>query len=77
MGELFCVDRSVITKNLKNIFVDNRLDANSICVKFAPTYADGKNYQTKYNNFDTIIAVVYQGSSKQVSLLKRKTPGSY
>ncbi len=67
MGELFCVDRSVITKHLKNIFADNELDINSVCAKFALTAADGKNYQTKYYNLDAIIAVGYRVNSKRAT----------
>ena len=50
MRELSCVDRSVITKHLKNIFVDNEFDENLVCAKFAHTATDGKNYQTKYSS---------------------------
>jgi hypothetical protein len=67
MGELFYVDRSVITKHLKNIFIDNELDENSVCAKFALTAADGKNYQTKYYNLDAIIAVGYRVNSKRAT----------
>ncbi len=70
ISELFCVDRSVITKHLKKVFADNELDENSVCAKFALTAADGKNYQTKYYNLDAIIAVGYRVNSKQVSLLQ-------
>ena len=67
MSELFGVERSVITKHLKNIFVDNELDENSVCAKFAHTAADGKNYQTKYYNLDAIIAVGYRVNSKRAT----------
>ncbi len=50
MSDLFGVERSVITKHLKNIFATSELIENSVCAKFAHTAADGKNYQTQYYN---------------------------
>jgi len=44
MGELFGVDRTVITKHLKNIFESNELQADSVSAKFAHTASDGKKY---------------------------------
>ena len=67
MSELFQVDRTVITKHLKNIFHDKELDKKSVCVKFAHTGTDGKNYQTQYYNLDAIIAVGYRVNSKQAT----------
>lgn len=49
MAELFDVDRSVITKHLKNIFTDNELAEASVCADFAHTAADGKTYQTRFS----------------------------
>ena len=51
------VDRSVITKHLKNIFESAELNEDSVCAKFAHTASDGKNYQTKFYNLDAIISV--------------------
>lgn len=60
IAELFEVDRSVITKHLKNIFTTNELDENSVCAKFAHTAEDGKTYTTKYYNLKAITAVGYR-----------------
>ena len=46
MAELFDVDRTVITKHLKNIFESNELEENSVSAKFAHTATDGKIYRT-------------------------------
>lgn len=46
MAELFGVDRTVITKHLKNIFAESELDENSVCAKIAHTAEDGKTYNT-------------------------------
>ena len=37
ISRLFDVNRSVVTKHLKNIFENNELDENSVCAKFAQT----------------------------------------
>lgn len=67
MAELFGVDRTVVTKHLKNIFVENELDKNSVCANFAHTAKDGKNYQTEFYNLDAIIAVGYRVNSKKAT----------
>ena len=54
IAELFDVDRSVITKHLKNIFESRELQEDSVCANFAHTADDGKTYQTKFYNLDTI-----------------------
>ena len=63
MGELFEVDRTVITKHLSNIFSDGELVKNSVCAIFAHTANDGKKYNTQYYNLDAIIAVGYRINS--------------
>ena len=37
MAELFNVERSVVTKHLKNIFVEKELEEKTVCAKFAHT----------------------------------------
>lgn len=63
MAQLFGVDRSVITKHLKNIFDSGELRQESVCAKNALTAADGKNYQTTLYNLDAIISVGYRVNS--------------
>ena len=50
IAELFNVDRSVITKHLKNIFENKELQENSVCAKIAHTASDGKTYEVKFYN---------------------------
>lgn len=57
IADLFGVDRSVVTKHLKNIFETNELDSNSLCAKIAHTTTDGKTYNTQLYNHDAIISV--------------------
>lgn len=63
MAQLFGVDRSVITKHLKNIFESGELRQESVCAKNALTAADGKSYQTTLYNLDAIISVGYRVNS--------------
>ncbi len=63
IGELFVVDRTLITKHLKNIFLTNELQEDSVSAKIAHTAEDGKTYQTKFYNLDAIISVCYRVNS--------------
>ncbi len=67
MSELFDVDRSVITKHIKNIFEEGELVESSVSAKFAHTASDGKKYLTNYYNLDAIISVGYRVNSKQAT----------
>ena len=44
IGQLFDVERSVVTKHLKNVFASGELSQDSVCAKFAHTADDGKTY---------------------------------
>lgn len=67
MAELFGVDRTVITKHLKNVFDSAELDEDSVSAKIAHTAQDGKNYQTKFYNLDAILSVGYRVNSAQAT----------
>ena len=67
IAELFDVDRSVITKHLKNIFESRELQEDSVCANFAHTAVDGKTYQTKFYNLDVIISVGYRVNSQRAT----------
>src|SRR3989337_288096 len=67
LAELFQVDRSVITKHLKNIFAEKELDENSVSAKIAQTAVDGKTYSVQFYNLDAIIAVGYRVNSFQAT----------
>jgi len=64
---LFGVERSVVTKHLRNIFNTRELNKNSVCAKIAHTAVDGKIYKTKFYNLDMIISVGYRVNSKQAT----------
>ena len=63
MAELYGVDRSVITKHLKNIFESLELQQESVSAIFAHTALDGKTYNTQFYNLDAIISVGYRVNS--------------
>jgi len=67
IAELFDVDRTVVTKHIKNIFENLELEENSVCANFAHTASDWKKYNTKYYNLDMIIAVWYRVNSKRAT----------
>ncbi len=67
IGELFGVERSVVTKHLQNIFKDGELAENSVCAIFAHTASDGKSYETKFYNLDAIISVGYRVNSTRAT----------
>jgi hypothetical protein len=67
LSELYCVDRSVITKHLKNIFAEGELVEESVRANFALTALDGKKYKTNLYNLDAIIAVGYRVNSFQAT----------
>lgn len=70
IAELFDVDRTVITRHLKNIFKEGELDENSVCAKIAHTATDGKKYNTKFYNLDAILSVGYRVSSRQATMFR-------
>jgi hypothetical protein len=67
ISQLFGVDRTVITKHLKNIFETYELNKDSVSAIFAHTAEDGKNYNIKFYNLDAIIALGYRVNSKEAT----------
>jgi len=67
IADLFGVDRTVVTKHLKNIFQTSELQEDSVCAKIAHTAADGKTYNTQFYNLDAIISVGYRVNSTQAT----------
>jgi len=63
IAELFKVDRSVITKHIKNILESRELIEDSVCAKIAHTASDNKTYQVNHYNLDMIISIGYRVNS--------------
>jgi len=70
IAELFGVDRSVVTKHIKNIYNDEELMQEATCAKIAQVQKEG-NREVKrsrnYYNLDMIIAVGYRVNSKKAT----------
>ena len=64
MAELFQTTRNNITLHIKNIFMEQELNAISVSKDFLLTAVDGKKYKTKIYNLDVIISVGYRVKSK-------------
>ena len=71
MSVLFERDRSVISKHIKNIFLEGELLENSVCAFFAHTANDGKTYNVKYYNLDVVISVGYRVKSRRGVLFRQ------
>ena len=67
IADLFGIERSVITKHLRNIFNSKELDENSVCAKIAHTASDGKIYSVEFYNLDAIICVGYRVNSTRAT----------
>ena len=80
IAEVFGVDRSVVTKHIRNIFKDKELNKNLVCAKFAHTTQHGAikdKTQTKkveFYNLDIVLAVGYRtNSTKAIEFRKWAT----
>lgn len=71
MAQFFGVDRTVISKHLKNIFESSELQQDSVCAKFAHTAEDGKIYNTQFYNLDAVISVGYRVNSLQATRFRQ------
>lgn len=73
MAELFDVDRSVVSRHLKNIFEEGELAAEVVCADFAQTTQHGAmngKTQTRgvmFYNLDAIISVGYRVNSRRAT----------
>jgi len=62
---LFGRDQSVISKHIRNIFIEGELVKKAVYAKFAYTATDGKMYDVEHYNLDVIISVGYRVKSKR------------
>ena len=67
MAELFEVSVPTINEHLKNIFFTQELEEKAVIRNFRITAADGKEYDTKHYNLDSIIALGYRVNSKRAT----------
>lgn len=67
IGQLFDVDRSVVTKHLQNIYAEGEADERLTCANFAQVADNGKTYQYKFYSLKAIIAVGYRINSTRAT----------
>ena len=73
MAELFDVDKSTISRHLKNIFVEGELDEKVVIAKFATTTPHGaladrtQTTVSQFYNLDAIISVGYRVNSRRAT----------
>ena len=70
IADLFGMDRSVITKHLKNIFEEKELDKEATCAKIAQVQQEGNRTVTRdieYYNLDVILSVGYRVNSAKAT----------
>jgi len=65
MTNLYGRDKSVISRHIRNIFLEGELEREPVVAKNATTAADGKIYQVEYYNLDVIISVGYRVKSQR------------
>jgi hypothetical protein len=63
LSELFDIDKSGISRHLKNIFESGELSRDAVVAFFAITASDGKTYNVEHFNLDAIISVGYRVNS--------------
>ena len=76
MATLFDVDRSRVTRHIKNIYDDNELDENSTCAENALVQTEGKRKvkrTIKIYNLDMILAVGYRVKSPNGIIFRKWT----
>lgn len=64
---LFQRDKSVISRHIRNIFLEKELTRKSVVANFATTASDGKTYQVEYYNLDVVLSVGYRVNSKRAT----------
>ena len=69
IAQIFGVDRSVVSRHIKNIFLDQELDQKVVCANFAQTTSHGaikgkaQTNNLEHYNLDIILAVGYRTKS--------------
>ena len=74
IGELFNVDRTVVTKHIKNIYSELELNENSTSANYALVQKEGNREITRnvlYYNLDMVISVGYRTNSDRAIQFRR------
>ena len=68
---LFGRDKSVISRHIKNVILENNLDVNQVVAKNATTGNDGKKYIVSFYNLDVIIPLGYKVHSQNGIIFRK------
>ena len=71
IARLFDVDRSVVTKHLKNVYESGELLEDATCANFAQVADNGKTYHYKFYSLSAIIAVGYRINSGRATQFRQ------
>ena len=71
IAQLFEVDRSVVTKHLKNVYESGELSEAATCANFAQVADNGKTYHYKFYSLSAIIAVGYLNNSGRATQFRQ------
>ncbi|MCR4699202.1 MAG: virulence RhuM family protein [Bacilli bacterium] len=71
MALLYGRDRTVISRHIRNIYLEGELDEKSTRAKNARTGPDGKKYIVDYYNLDVVISVGYRVKSRNGIIFRR------
>ena len=71
IAQLFDVDRSVVTKHLKNVYECGELSEDATCANFAQVADNGKTYHYKFYALSAIIAVGYRINSGRATQFRQ------
>ncbi len=74
IGQLFGVDRSVVTKHISNVYAEGELEPEATSAKIAQVRQEGLRRierQIEHYNLDVMISVGYRVSSAQATMFRR------
>ncbi len=74
IAEVFGIERSVITKHIRNIYKEDELNEKATCAKIAQVQIEGKRRverEVEHYNLDLIISVGYRVNSKTATSFRQ------
>lgn len=74
IAEVFNIERSVITKHIRNIYKDKELEENRTCAKIAQVQIEGNRHivrNIEHYNLDAIISIGYRVNSKTATQFRQ------
>lgn len=74
IAEVFKIERSVVTKHIRNIYKDKELEENRTCAKIAQVQIEGSRRivrNIEHYNLDAIISIGYRVNSKTATQFRQ------